>query len=188
MAELGESRRARREQRQAAGNVRFSVADADNTGTRVSEAKGISKSYDGVPVVRDFSIRILRGDRLGIVGANGAGKTTLLNLLTGRVKPDSGEVKLGTNLKMATLDQNRALLDPETTLSAVLTGGGGGTGAGGGGARHVVGYIKEFLFLPREARTPVRGLSGGGRRRGPRGKALATPAHSFVVVEAPQES
>src|SRR5258706_244334 len=122
MAELGDLRRARREQRQVAGSVKFSVADAAKAGTRVIEAKNISKSY-GVPVVRDFSIRILRGDRLGIVGPNGAGKTTLLNLLTGRLKPDSGDVKLGTNLEMAALDQNRALLDPETTLSEVLTGG-----------------------------------------------------------------
>src|SRR4029077_5394423 len=137
MAELGDLRRARREQRQAAGSVRFSVADTDNAGTRVSEAKAISKSYNGVPVVRDFSIRILRGDRLGIVGANGSGKTTLLNLLMGRLKPDSGEVKLGTNLEMATLDQNRALLDPETTLSAVLTGGVGDTVEVGGRSRHV---------------------------------------------------
>jgi len=183
MAELGELRRARREQRQAAGSVRFSVADADNTGTRVSEAKGISKSYDGVPVVRDFSIRILRGDRLGIVGANGAGKTTLLNLLTGRVKPDSGEVKLGTNLKMATLDQNRALLDPETTLSAVLTGGVGDTVEVGGRSRHVVSYMKDFLFLPEQARTPVRVLSGGERARLLLAKALATPSNLLVLDE-----
>src|SRR5258706_11616700 len=183
MAELGELRRARREQRQAAGSVRFSVADADNTGTRVSEAKGISKSYDGVPVVRDFSIRNLRGDRLGIVGANGAGKTTLLNLLTGRVKPDSGEVKLGTNLKMATLDQNRALLDPETTLSAVLTGGVGDTVEVGGRSRHVVSYMKDFLFLPEQARTPVRVLSGGERARLLLAKALATPSNLLVLDE-----
>jgi ATP-binding cassette subfamily F protein uup len=183
MAELGELRRARREQRQAAGSVKFSVADSDNSGTRVSEAKGISKSYGGALVVRDFSIRILRGDRLGIVGANGSGKTTLLNLLTGRLKPDSGEVKLGTNLEMATLDQNRALLDPETTLSAVLTGGVGDSVEVGGRSRHVVSYMKDFLFTPEQARTPVRVLSGGERARLLLAKALATPSNLLVLDE-----
>jgi len=183
MAELGDLRRARREQRQAAGNVKFSVADSDNSGTRVSEAKSISKSYGGAPVVRDFSIRILRGDRLGIVGANGSGKTTLLNLLTGRLKPDSGDVKLGTNLQMATLDQNRALLDPETTLSAVLTGGVGDTVEVGGRSRHVVSYMKDFLFTPEHARTPVRVLSGGERARLLLAKALATPSNLLVLDE-----
>ena len=183
MAELGDLRRTRREQRQAAGSVKFSVADTDYAGTRVSEAKAISKSYDGVPVVRDFSIRILRGDRLGIVGPNGSGKTTLLNLLTGRLKPDSGEVKLGTNLQMATLDQNRALLDPETTLSAVLTGGVGDTVEVGGRSRHVMSYMKDFLFLPEQARTPVRVLSGGERARLLLAKALATPSNLLVLDE-----
>jgi ATP-binding cassette subfamily F protein uup len=183
MAELGDLRRARREQRQGAGNVKFSVTESDNSGTRVSEAKSISKSYAGAPVVRDFSIRILRGDRLGIVGANGSGKTTLLNLLTGRLKPDSGDVKLGTNLQMATLDQNRALLDPETTLSAVLTGGVGDTVEVGGRSRHVVSYMKDFLFTPEQARTPVRVLSGGERARLLLAKALATPSNLLVLDE-----
>jgi ATP-binding cassette subfamily F protein uup len=183
MAELGDLRRKRRELRQAAGSVNFSVADTNNAGTRVSEAKAISKSYDGVPVVRDFSIRILRGDRLGIVGPNGSGKTTLLNLLTGRLKPDSGDVKLGTNLEMATLDQNRALLDPETTLSAVLTGGAGDNVEVGGRSRHVMSYMKDFLFLPEQARTPVRVLSGGERARLLLAKALATPSNLLVLDE-----
>ena len=134
-------------------------------------------------VVRDFSIRILRGDRLGIVGPNGSGKTTLLNLLTGRLKPDSGEVKLGTNLEMATLDQNRALLDPETTLSAVLTGGAGDTVEVGGRSRHVMSYMKDFLFMPEQARTPVRVLSGGERARLLLAKALATPSNLLVLDE-----
>ena len=182
MAELADLRRARREQRQAAGSVKFSVADTNNAGTRVIEAKNISKSY-GAPVVRDFSIRILRGDRLGIVGANGSGKTTLLNLLTGRLKPDSGEVKLGTNLEMAALDQNRALLDPETTLAAVLTGGVGDSVEVGGRSRHVVSYMKDFLFTPEQARTPVRVLSGGERARLLLAKALATPSNLLVLDE-----
>ena len=183
MAELGDLRRARREQRQAAGGVKFSVADTDKAGTRIIEAKAISKSYGGAPVVRDFSIRILRGDRLGIVGPNGSGKTTLLNLLTGRLEPDSGEVRLGTNLEMAALDQNRALLDPETTLSAVLTGGVGDVVEVGGRSRHVMSYMKDFLFMPEQARTPVRVLSGGERARLLLAKALATPSNLLVLDE-----
>ncbi len=123
LARLGEMRRGRREQLRAVGQVKLAASEKEEGGTRVIDAKKISKSYGERMVVRDFSIRILRGDRVGIVGPNGAGKTTLLNMLTGKLKPDSGNVKLGTNLNMATLEQNRATLHPETTLAAVLTGG-----------------------------------------------------------------
>ncbi len=101
------------------GNIKMSVGEPDISGTRVIEAKGISKSYGENAVVRDVSIRIHRGDRLGIVGANGAGKTTLLNLLIGRLAPDDGTVTLGSNLVIATLDQGRASLNPETSPCAM---------------------------------------------------------------------
>jgi ABC transport system ATP-binding/permease protein len=116
MAELSKLRRERREQKKVTGTVKLTAAEAGTSGTCVIEAKSIGKSYDGRAVVRDFSIRVLRGDRIGIVGPNGAGKTTLLNLLTGRLSPDTGESKLGANLAMASLDQTRALLDPQMTL------------------------------------------------------------------------
>jgi ATP-binding cassette subfamily F protein uup len=183
MAELRALRRERREQRQATGAVKFSPAEAAASGTCVIEAKGVGKSYGGRAIVRDFSIRILRGDRVGIVGPNGAGKTTLLNLLTGRLQPDSGTVKLGANLMIASLDQSRALLDPEMSLSAVLTGGTGEIVHVGGVARHVMSYMKDFLFQPEQARTPVHVLSGGERARLLIAKALAMPSNLLVLDE-----
>src|SRR5206468_10041240 len=112
-------------------------------------------SYGERPIVRDFSIRIERGDRIGFVGPNGSGKTTLINLLTGALAPDQGAVKLGTNLAVATLDQRRESLDPETTVADTLTEGRRDTVIIGGESRHVIGYIKDFLFRPEQASTPV---------------------------------
>jgi ATP-binding cassette subfamily F protein uup len=183
MAELRTLRRERREQRQVTGQVKLAAAEANRSGTCVIEAKDVSKSYGAGAVVKDFSIRILRGDRVGIVGPNGAGKTTLLNLLTGRLAPDSGDMKLGANLAIASLDQSRALLDPQMTLSDVLTGGGGDIVHVGGQARHVMSYMKDFLFLPEQARTPVHVLSGGERARLLIAKALATPSNLLVLDE-----
>jgi ATP-binding cassette subfamily F protein uup len=134
-------------------------------------------------VVRDFSLRIQRGDRLGIVGPNGAGKTTLINLMTGVLPPDKGTVRLGTNLQMVTLDQRRESLDPVSTLSEVLTGGRGDTVTVAGQPRHVVGYMKDFLFAPEQARTPVGALSGGERGRLMLARALARPSNLLVLDE-----
>ena len=110
--------------------------------------------------MRDFSIRIQRGDRIGLVGPNGAGKTTLLKLLTGELAPDTGDVRLGANIQMATLDQRRDALDPDTSVRDTLTGGRGDSVFVGGQTRHVVGYMKDFLFAPEQAGTPVVGALG----------------------------
>ena len=155
----------------------------DVSGKLVAEAKDISKAFGGPPVVRDFSLRIQRGDRLGIVGPNGAGKTTLINLLTGVLPPDTGTVRLGTNLQMVTLDQRRESLDPTSTLAEVLTGGRGDTVTVAGQSRHVVGYMKDFLFAPEQARTPVGALSGGERGRLMLARALARPSNLLVLDE-----
>ncbi|MBI1330834.1 MAG: ATP-binding cassette domain-containing protein [Alphaproteobacteria bacterium] len=182
LAKLNAMRRERREQVHAKGNVNFAVSDANNTGSLVIEAKGISKSYGENAVVKDFSIRVARGDRLGLVGPNGAGKTTLINLLTGRLSPDSGVIKIGSNVMLATLDQTRAVLDDAASLSDVLTGGREFVDVGGH-RRHAVTYMKDFLFTPEQARTPVRVLSGGERARLMLAKALATPSNLLVLDE-----
>ncbi len=125
----------------------------------------------------------MRGDRLGIVGANGAGKSTLIKLLTGEIAPDSGEIVLGTNLKPVILDQGRAALEPGMTVTDVLTGGRGDSVVVNGRSRHVIGYLKDFLFAPEQARTPVSVLSGGERNRLLIAKALAQPSNLLVLDE-----
>jgi ABC transport system ATP-binding/permease protein len=183
LAELLALRRKRKEQRAAPRSVRLEAAQADLSGRLVAVAQGISKSYGGRSVVRDFSARIMRGDRVGIVGPNGAGKTTLLNLLTGALMPDTGEVRLGTNLAQVTLDQRRDTLDPAQTLTQALTGGSGDTVAVAGQSRHVIGYMKDFLFRPEQASTPVGVLSGGERARLALARAFARPSNLLVLDE-----
>ncbi len=173
----------RRNQRQAVGSVEAVVSEAESSGKLVIEAKKISKSYGEQPVVRDFSIRIQRGDRIGIVGPNGAGKTTLINLLTGALAPDSGAIRLGANLAMVTLDQRREGLDPNRTLAETLTDGSGDMVSVGDSWKHVVGYMKDFLFAPEQARTPVSRLSGGERGRLMLARALARPSNLLVLDE-----
>ena len=134
-------------------------------------------------MVAEFSIRIVRGDRIGIVGPNGAGKTTLVSMLTGALAPDAGTVQLGANLQMATLDQHRESLDPNATVCEALTGGSGDTVMVGGQPRHVIGYLKDFLFSPEQARTPLRVLSGGERGRLMLARALAKPSNLLVLDE-----
>jgi ATP-binding cassette subfamily F protein uup len=125
----------------------------------------------------------MRGDRVGIVGPNGGGKTTLLNLLTGALSPDAGDVRLGTNLVQVTLDQRRESLDPEQGLAEALTGGSGDTVTVGGQSRHVIGYMKDFLFRPEQARTPVGVLSGGERARLTMARAFARPSNLLALDE-----
>jgi ATP-binding cassette subfamily F protein uup len=183
LARLNELRTGRREQLRVQGQVKLSVAEAEEGSTRLIEAKNISKAYGDRPIVRDFSARILRGNRVGIVGANGAGKTTLLNLLTGKLKPDAGNVKIAANVQLAALDQNRAALDPEMLVGEVLTGGRGDTVSVGGEDRHVLSYMKDFLFTPQQARTAVRVLSGGERARLLLAKVMAAPSNLLVLDE-----
>jgi ATP-binding cassette subfamily F protein uup len=183
LADLHTLRRQRKEHLRAAGSVRLEAAQADLSGRLVSEATGIAKSYADRPIVRGFSTRIMRGDRVGIVGPNGAGKTTLLNMLIGALPPDSGDVKLGTNLAVMVLDQRRETLDPEQTLASALTGGAGDNVSVAGQNRHVVGYMKDFLFRPEQARTPVGTLSGGERARLILARAFARPSNLLVLDE-----
>ena len=152
------------------------------SGKLVAEAKSISKSYGDTVIVRDFSTRIARGDRVGIVGPNGAGKTTLLRLLTGEMKPDEGHVRIGKNLETEYLDQRRDTLDPAETLANALTGGGDKVEVAVE-TRHVIGYMKDYLFSPEQARTPVGALSGGERGRIMLARALRRPSNVLVLDE-----
>jgi ABC transport system ATP-binding/permease protein len=183
LADLHALRKRRKEQRAAPGKVRLEAAQADLSGRLVIVAEAVTKTFGARTIVRDFSTRILRGDRVGIVGPNGSGKTTLLNLLTGALPPDAGEVRLGTNLAQVTLDQRRETLDPAQTLSQALTGGQGDTVTVGGQVRHVVSYMKDFLFGPEQANTPVGVLSGGERGRLTLARAFARPSNLLVLDE-----
>ena len=184
LAGLHTLRKQRKERRAATGSVQLEATEAVLSGRLVVAADAISKSYGDRPIVRDFTTRILRGDRIGIVGANGAGKTTLLSLLTGALQPDTGEVRLGTNLAQVTLDQRRETLDPALTLKQSLTGGSGDMVEVAGRMRHVIGYMKEFLFGPEQANTPVGLLSGGERGRLTLAIAFAKPSN-FLVLDEP---
>ena len=183
LAELHALRRKRRDYRAATGTARLDAAQADLSGRLVAAAEGVSKAFGDQILVRNFSIRVMRGDRVGIVGPNGAGKTTLLKLLTGVLAPDKGSIRLGTNLAVTTLDQRRESLDPKWTLAQAMTGGSGDTVTVGGESRHVIGYMKDFLFRPEQARTPVSVLSGGERARLTLACAFARPCNLLVLDE-----
>ena len=180
---LQDLRRERRDQRRAVGDVKLNAAEAEASAKLVAELENVGKSYGERVIVRDLNLRLRRGDRLGIVGPNGAGKTTLINLLTGGLAPDSGKAKLGQNLAMVTLDQRREALDPQTTLQDTLTQGRGDMVHVGDKPRHVIGYMKDFLFSPEQARTPVGRLSGGERGRLMLARAMAAPSNLLVLDE-----
>ena len=183
VAELARMRQERREARRVQGDVRFSVGQSGPSGRLVIEAVGIGKSFGGRTVVRDFSTRIARGDRVGIVGPNGAGKTTLLKMLTGRLAPDTGEIRLGTAIDMVTLDQRRDELAPTMTVMEALTGGRGDKVIINGQPRHVSSYMKDFLFQPEQALSPLSVLSGGERARLMLARALAKSSNLLVLDE-----
>jgi ATP-binding cassette subfamily F protein uup len=149
----------------------------------VVEAKGLSKAFGDRVLLKNFSTRILRGDRVAVVGPNGAGKTTLVKVLLGEIPADEGEVKLGTNLEISYIDQARATLSPEMTLREVLLPAGGDHVLVRGEPRHVASYAKDFLFSEAQLRQPVRSLSGGERNRLLLAKALANPANVLVLDE-----
>ncbi len=172
-----------RDARRAVGDVKLAATEGRLSGKLVIEAEGVSKAYGARTIVRDFSIRILRGDRIGVVGANGAGKTTLLKLLIGELTPDTGRARLGASLDIAHLDQGRAALRQDMTLKDALTGGGSDFVEINGEKKHFAGYMRDFLFAPEQARTPVSRLSGGERARLLIARALALPSNLLVLDE-----
>ena len=180
---LQQLRQERREQIKRIGSVDLEISEGDFRSKLVLEAKHISKSFAERAIVKDFSIRVLKGNKLGIVGPNGAGKSTLIKLLTKRLEPDSGTVRLGKNLEEAYFDQNRISLDPKKTLWQTLCGKGDHIWVRGQ-YRHVVAYLKDFLFRPDQAQCPVSALSGGEKNRLMLAVALAQPSN-FLVLDEP---
>ncbi len=182
--ELADMRRQKREARAVTGNVVMAAAETEQaSGKRLIEAVNISKAFDGNEIIKPLSVRIARGDRIGIIGPNGAGKTTLLKMLIGELPPDTGTITLGTNIEMVTLDQRRDDLDPNWTLADALTGGKSDQVSVNGQVRHVTSYMKDFLFSAEQARTPVRVLSGGERARLLLARSLAKPSNLLVLDE-----
>jgi ABC transport system ATP-binding/permease protein len=164
------------------GSVRLEVERADPSGKLVFEVDDISKAFAGVPVVSHFSTRIMRGDRIGLIGPNGSGKTTLLRMLLGELPPDAGEVRRGSNVICAYYDQQREQLDPESTVFDTV-GEGNDTVTVNGESRHVHGYLRDFLFPPERARSPVKALSGGERNRLLLARLFTRPANVLVLDE-----
>ncbi len=171
-----------RMRRSRIGNANIQVQEAERTGKLVIEATSVNLSYNGKPVISDFSTLIMRGDKVGIIGPNGVGKTTLLNLLLKRINPESGSVRHGTNLQVAYFDQLRAHLDAEKTVAENI-GEGNNYIDFNGRKRHVIGYLKDFLFSPRRSRTPVWVLSGGEKNRLMLAKLFTRPANVIVMDE-----
>ncbi len=180
---LIELRRERREQIKQIGSINLNIDEGDFRSKLVIEAKHICKSFNGRDIVKDFSTRVIRGNKIGIVGPNGAGKTTLIKLLTKRLEPDSGFVRIGKNLEEAYFDQNRITLDPKKTLWQTLCDKGDHIMVQGHW-RHVVAYLKDFLFKPAQAQCPVAALSGGEKNRLMLAKTLAQPSN-FLVLDEP---
>ena len=181
--DLASLRKSVKEQRHIKGDVQFATVDTQKSGKLVAELKNISKSFGEREIITDFSARIMRGERIGLVGPNGAGKTTLLKIIMGQLAPDEGNVRLGVNLESLIVDQKRESLNPEWTLAEALTDDGGDNVVIGDKQRHVQSYMKDFLFLPEQARTPIHALSGGERGRLQLARGLRLPSNLLVLDE-----
>ncbi|MFQ5562944.1 MAG: ABC-F family ATP-binding cassette domain-containing protein [Parvularculaceae bacterium] len=180
---LKDLRNERRHSRRPPGAVQFSLNAGKISGKRAVVAENLTKSFSGRAVVRDFSIEIARGDRVGFVGPNGAGKTTLVSLLSGALAPDSGAIRLGTNLEIASLDQRRASLEPDMRVADAITDGRGDWVTIAGRKLHAATYLRDFLFAPEQWRAPVKALSGGERGRLALAATLAKPSNLLILDE-----
>jgi ATP-binding cassette subfamily F protein uup len=183
LARLKDMRKERFERVAVQGSARMKAEAGPVSGKLVMEAEGVSKTLGDRLILKDFSTRLLRGDRLGIVGPNGAGKSTLLKLLTGELAPDEGTVRQGTNLTITYLDQSRATLDPDKSVKDTLCDMGGDMVDVRGTPRHVHGYMRDFLFEDRQAQSPVGSLSGGERNRLLLARALAKQCNLMILDE-----
>ena len=179
---LEQLRQDRSQRREKLGQVQIGIDAGERSGKRVAEFEGVSKAFAGRTVVRDLSLIVSRGDRLGLVGPNGAGKSTLLRLLLGQLEPDSGTIQLGTKLQVAYFDQMREQLDGERTVVETISPGSDWIETAAG-RKHVMSYLGDFLFPPRRATAPVRTLSGGERNRLLLARLFARPANLLVLDE-----
>jgi ATP-binding cassette subfamily F protein uup len=179
---LEQLRRDREARRERLGNVRLNVDAGERSGKLVVELRNVSKDFGGRSIVRSLDLRVTRGDRIGLIGPNGAGKSTLLQLILGRLTPDSGEVRLGTQLSIAYFDQLRAQLDLDATVAATVSPNSDWVGEGES-RRHVISYLGDFLFPAQRAESPVRMLSGGERNRLLLARLFAQPANVIVMDE-----
>lgn len=179
---LKELRRDRLSRREQTGSAEMKLNEAERSGRLVLEAKGIGHSYEGSPLIRDFSAVIMRGDKIGIIGPNGSGKTTLLNILLGSIEPLRGSVRMGTRLEVAYFDQHRAQLDDEKSVRDNV-GDGYDNVTVNGRTRHIIGYLEDFLFSPERSRSPVKVLSGGERNRALLAKLFTKPSNVLVLDE-----
>jgi ATP-binding cassette subfamily F protein uup len=175
-------RKERAARRASAGTVRLPLEMTDRSGELVFEAERVTKSFDAEPIVRDLSLRVMRGDRVGLIGPNGSGKTTLLRLIMGELEPDAGEVRQGSNVQIAYYDQQREQLDPDRTVFDTV-GDGRDTVTVNGRTQHVHGYLRNFLFGPERAASPVRALSGGERNRLLLARLFTRPTNVLVLDE-----
>lgn len=175
-------RRERQARRERVGEARLTVDAGERSGKLVAELEHVSKSYGERAIVVDFSATLLRGDKIGLIGANGAGKTTLLKLILGEIAPDSGSVRIGTNLQVAYFDQMRSQLDLDQTVADTISPGSEWVEIGTQ-RKHVMSYLGDFLFAPERARSPVRSLSGGERNRLLLARLFARPANVLVLDE-----
>jgi ABC transport system ATP-binding/permease protein len=179
---LASMRDERRERRELQGTARLRLSESDRSGKLVVEAENVTHRWGDKTVIRDFSTLILRGDKIGLIGPNGAGKSTLLKLLLGKLEPQQGRIQRGANLQVAYFDQMRAQLDPEKTVWDNVAGGSDQVEVEGA-SRHVLSYLKDFLFTPERARQPVKALSGGERNRLLLAKLFTRPANLLVLDE-----
>ncbi|GAA5232298.1 ATP-binding cassette domain-containing protein [Verticiella sediminum] len=175
-------RRERAERRERTGNVNLAVDVGQRSGKLVAELTDVNKRFGDKVVVRDYSSTVMRGDRIGLIGPNGAGKTTLLKIILGKLEPDSGSVRLGTNLEIAYFDQMREQLDEEATLADIISPGSEWVEIGSQ-RKHVMSYLGDFLFPPARAQSPVKSLSGGERARLLLARLFARPANVMVLDE-----
>jgi len=180
---LKQLRIERRERRERIGSVELRAQDAAPSGKVVFEAQDVTHTFGAAPIIRDFSTRILRKDRIGIIGPNGCGKTTLIKLLVGGLEPTAGTIRRGTNLLPAYFDQQREQLNPAASIADNVTGGSGDTVIIDGQARHVSGYLRDFLFPPERLNAPVSMLSGGERNRLLLARLFAKPSNLLIMDE-----